>query len=194
MRPPSNEPIELRPETDAELLHALKAGQTSALGTLYDRYASLVYGFAVAILTSPQEAEDLTQEIFLALCSKCDYDPARGSLSGFLITMTRSRAIDKLRARGAKLRLLKRWDQTTTLDASFCTPPEQVSLAECSQHVRNALAQLPDNQRQVLELAYYNDLSQTEIAARLNIPLGTVKTWVRKGLFSLRDALRDLIG
>lgn len=190
----SGESVELRPKTDVELWHGLKVDQTAALGALYDRYASLVYGLALTILTDAQEAEDLTQEIFLALCSKCDYDPERGSLSGFLITMTRSRAIDKIRSRGRKVKFLKRWGQTVTLDVPFCTPPEHVSLAECSQQVRDALAQLPDNQRQVLELAYYKDLSQVEIAAQLNVPLGTVKTWARKGLFSLRHALRDLIG
>jgi RNA polymerase sigma-70 factor (ECF subfamily) len=194
MRPISHELVESQSKTDTELLHAVRAGQTAALGTLYDRYASLVYGLALAILTSPQEAEDLTQDIFLALSNKCDYDPARGSLNAYLVTLTRSRAIDKLRARGTKMRFLNRWSQVTDLHGSSGTPFDHLSLTECSRRVREALAQLPEHQRQVLELAYYKDLSQTEIADRLKTPLGTIKTWTRTGLFTLRRALQDLIG
>jgi RNA polymerase sigma-70 factor (ECF subfamily) len=194
MRPLVDEHVERRPTTDEDLILALKSDQTFALGVLYDRYASLVYGLARAILTTPEEAEDLTQEIFLALCQKCDYDPTRGTLSAFLITLTRSRAIDKIRSRGRRLKFLTHWNQTMPMEAT--SPPllEQMSLAECSLQVRNALAQLPDQQRQVLELAYYKDLSQTEIAALLDTPLGTVKTWARKGLLTLKEALHDLLG
>jgi RNA polymerase sigma-70 factor, ECF subfamily len=193
MRSTSDEPIERPPETDVALLDALRVDQTSALGALYDRYASLVYGLALAILTNSQDAEDLTQEVFLALC-RSDYDPARGSFSGFLITMTRSRAIDKLRSRGRNVRFLKSWGQVAPPEASPFTPLDEMSLTEGSRLVRNALTQLPDNQRQALELAYYKDLSQMEIAAQLNAPLGTVKSWTRKGLFSLKRALQDLVG
>src|SRR5262245_55125667 len=144
MRPLVDEHVEHRSTTDEDLILALKSDQTFALGVLYDRYASLVYGLALAILTTPEEAEDLTQEIFLALCQKCDYDPARGTLSAFLITLTRSRAIDKIRSRGRRGKFLTSWQQTIPVEAP--SPPllEQLSLAECSQHVRTALAQLPD--------------------------------------------------
>ncbi len=193
MSRPSGEPVELRPKTDAELWQALKVDQAAALGALYDRHAPLVYGLALAILRNPEDAEDLTQEVFLVLCSECDYDPARGSLVGFLVTMTRSRAIDKLRRRSRRVRFLERWGDAPTVGAPFPTPPEEVSLAECSESVRNALAQLPEQQRRVLEMAYYRGLSQVEIATELNAPLGTVKSWARAGLFSLRKALADLI-
>src|SRR6185295_12616689 len=150
--------------TDAELLAALAADQTSALGALYDRYAGLVYGLAMRMLAVPSEADDLTQEIFLSLCTKCDYDPTRGSLSAFLVTLTRSRAIDKIRARARKSRALESWGETVADDA-VASPFEELSVAECSERVRAALADLPDAQRRVLEMAYYRDLSQTEIAA-----------------------------
>jgi len=179
--------------TDEELLRALETDRLAALGGLYDRYAGLVFGLARAILASTPEAEDVTQEVFLGLCHQWRYDSARGSLAAFLVTMTRSRSLDKLRAHGRKLRLLERvvrappsppaWDAT-----------REVSMAEVSQSVRRALAELPDNQRQVLELAYYKGLSQTEIATELDTPLGTVKTWARRGLFSLRHALSDFAG
>lgn len=180
--------------TDTELFHALKAGQPDALGILYDRYASLVFGLALKILKNPQEAEDLTQEIFLTLLRSDNYNPARGSLSSFLTIMTRSRAIDKLRRRGTNLKFLERWRQTmTTEETGSLTPFEMASLGERSQVVREALSQLSENQRQILEMAYYEGLSQSEISQRLDIPLGTVKTRARQGLLKLRQNLQDFI-
>lgn len=189
-----DKPTDLSLQTDAELFHALKTGQPSALGPLYDRYASLVYRLALRILANPQEAEDLTQEIFLSLWRHVTYNPTRGSLSSFLTTLTRSRAIDKLRSHGTSLKFLQRWSQTMTTETSFPTPFEAVSLTQRSQQVQHALAQLPERQRQVLEMAYYEGLSQSEIAKQLDIPLGTVKTWARQGLLKLKQNLQDLIG
>ena len=180
-------------QTDAELFDALKAGQSSALGTLYDRYASLVYRLALRILANPQEAEDLTKEIFLTLWRSGNYNPARGSLSSFLTVMTRSRAIDKIRSRGTNLKFLQRWSQAMVTETPPPTPFEAASLSQRSHYVRHALVQLPEKQRQVLELAYYDGLSQSEIAKQLDIPLGTIKTWARQGLLNLRKNLRDFI-
>ncbi len=191
MSRPSGKAVELRPKADAELWQALKVDQAAALGALYDRHAPLVYGLALRILRDPHDAEDLTQEVFLALCSDCDYDAARGTLAGFLVTMTRSRAIDKVRGRNRRVRFLERWGDTPPDDEAYPTPPEEVSLAECSESVQNALAQLPEPQRRVLEMAYFRGLSQAEIATELDAPLGTVKSWARRGLFSLRSALQE---
>lgn len=188
-----------RPETDtiaadAEIWQAFRSDPAGALDRLYDRYAGQVYGLAMAILTSPQEAEDLTQEVFLALCKRCDYDPARGSFGAFLITLTRSRAIDKLRRRGRIARLLERFGVGAhrAPEPAF-DPLARMSLAESTAQVREALAALPAEQRQVLELAYYQELSQTEIARRLGTPLGTVKSWARRGLLRLREQLGQLV-
>jgi RNA polymerase sigma-70 factor (ECF subfamily) len=180
--------------SDAELLAAFAVDRSSALGALYDRYAGLVYGLAMKILGAPSEAEDLTQEIFLTFWTKCDYDPARGSLSAFLVTLTRSRAIDKIRARTRKTQFLEHWGEAAISDAPIASPLEELSIAECSERVRAALADLPGTQRRVLEMAYYRGLSQTEIAAEIETPLGTVKSWMRKGLFSLRESLAPLAG
>jgi len=185
--------IAASPERDAELLAALAVDRTRALGALYDRHAGLVYGLAMKILGSQPEAEDLTQEIFLSLCGKCDYDPARGTLSAFLVTLTRSRAIDRIRARGRKARLLDTLGQEPITDEPL-SPLDEISQGECTERVRAALAALPQTQRRVLELAYYRGLSQTEIAAELDTPLGTVKSWARRGLFSLRESLAPLAG
>ncbi|MBF1999166.1 MAG: sigma-70 family RNA polymerase sigma factor [Synechococcales cyanobacterium M58_A2018_015] len=179
--------------SDLDLLLALKAGEVASLGTLYDRYAKLVFGLAFKILENSEEAEDVTQDVFLTLWRRSTYDPARGSLSSFLTTMTRSRAIDKLRARGSRLRFLQRWQGVVRTEASAATPLEHASLGERSQLVRGALAQLPESERRILEIAYYEGLSQSEIAKRLNIPLGTVKTRSRQGLLKLRKTLQDYI-
>ena len=179
--------------TDAELFEAMQAQQHSALATLYDRYASLVYRLALRILLNPQEAEDLTQEIFLKLWRSSTYDVNRGSLSSFLTTLTRSRAIDRLRSRSSTLKSLQRWGTTMTAQPPPMTPFEAASIHQRSEHVRSALADLPDKYRQILELAYYEGLSQSEIAARLEIPLGTVKSWSRQGLLTLRKTLQTWI-
>ena len=187
-------PQDLPPLTDAELFQALKTRQPEALGILYERYGSLVYGVALKILKNSQEAEDLTQEIFLALWRHVTYNPEHGYFIRYIITMTRSRAIDKIRSRGRNLKLLQRWGQTVTAETSSTSPFEQASLTERSQHVRSALAQLSQQQRQVLEMAYNEGLGQSEIAQKLDIPLGTVKTWTRQGLLKLKPILQDQIG
>ncbi|MEB3359027.1 MAG: sigma-70 family RNA polymerase sigma factor [Synechococcales bacterium] len=188
-------PLPHRPITaqssDGELVDALQSGQTGALSVLYDRYASLVFGVALRILQAPEEAEDVTQEVFLKIWHRAElYQPGRGSFSNFLLTMTRSRAIDKLRSRGARFRFLQRWQATILYEVSFMSPLESVSMEERSQLVRSALVELSDHERQILEIAYYEGLSQSEIAARLNLPLGTVKSRSRSGLRKLRHVLK----
>lgn len=179
--------------TDTELFQSLKAGQISALGILYDRYGKLVYGLALQILKNPQEAEDLTQEVFLALGRQATYNSACGSLSSFLATMTRSWAIDKLRSRNSSLKFLERWPRTIPAQTNPNTPFEQASSAERSQKVHNALAQLSEEQRQVLAIFYYESLNQAEIAQRLKLPLETVKSRSRLGLLKLRQTLEDFM-
>ena len=178
--------------SDLDLLNALRDGQLEALSILYNRYASLVYGLAVKILSDSQEAEDVTQDVFLTLWHRDAYNPSRGSLSGFLITMTRSRSIDRLRSRQTRTRFFQRWRQTMSTETNV-SPLEQASLGERSQLVKAALEKLPTSERQVLEIAYYEGLSQVEIANRLETPLGTVKTRSRQGLIKLRKLLQDCI-
>ena len=178
---------------DADLIYALRSGQVQALSLLYDRYSRLVYGLALKVLANTEEAEDITQDIFLSLWQRNTYNPARGSLGSFLTTMTRSRAIDKLRSRGTRYRFLLRWEGIARSDSVTASPLEQVSMQERSAIVLAALEQLPFNERQILETAYYEGLSQSEIAKRLEIPLGTVKTRSRQGLLKLRQALQGFL-
>jgi RNA polymerase sigma-70 factor, ECF subfamily len=193
-RPSYARPVERETPSEDDLVRALLSDPAAALGAVYDRHARLVYGLARSILASQHEAEDITQEVFLGLCGKYRYDPARGNLAAFLVTVTRSRALDRLRSRGRKLQILKRWGREIAGEGFAPDPAAEASQGEMVRSVRGALARLPENERRVLELAYYGGLSQSEIASRLAAPLGTVKTWARRGLFTLRDALKDVAG
>jgi RNA polymerase sigma-70 factor, ECF subfamily len=185
----SGTPVPLSNQTDAELIVALSNGQTAALGILYDRHSSLVYGLALHALGNSQEAEDLTQDIFLTLARGSSFDPRRGTLRTFLAVLTRSRAKDRLRSRTSAHHVLQRWGAAEHSEATSNTPLDHAFQHEQSQEVSAALAQLSDKQQQVLKLAYYDGLSQSEIAKQLDIPLGTVKARARRGLVELRHAL-----
>ena len=180
-------------QADERLVSTLSA-DPSALGLLYDRYGSLVYGLAVAILTNRDEAEDLTQEVFLSLHDHHRaFDPARGSLGAYLTTLTRSRAIDKLRSGSRRVRILRtQWEAEPAMPAP-ATPMDEASSHQAAVRVRHALADLPPNERRALELFYYQGMTQAEIAEQLGAPLGTVKSWCRRGLLALRDVLGDLV-
>ena len=138
--------------SDEVLLRALGTDR-AALGPLYDRYGGLVYGLARAILQSQHEAEDLTQEVFVMLCQGSTYDVRRGSLGAFLTTLTRSRAIDRLRRRGRRLRILRAsWRSAPPPDVP-AAPVDRIATRECSERVRGAVAELPANERRVLAAA-----------------------------------------
>lgn len=180
-------------QTDADLYLALREGQTAALGILYDRHARLVYGLALKTLSNAQDAEDLTQDIFLNLTRSTSYDPQRASLRTFLGILTRSRAIDRIRSRSTALSNLERLKTDYNSDTSQ-SPFDHVFQTEQSQEVKTALAQLSESEQQLLQMAYYEGLSQSEIAERLNVPLGTVKTRTRRSLLKLRQILTAYIG
>ncbi len=179
-------------QTEAELFQTLQAGDLSALGAIYDRYGEAVYRLALRILGDTSEAEDLTQEIFLAFWRNAKYDPNRGKMLVYLLTMTRSRAINRLHQKSSQQKLLQRCQRSipTQTESNLM---EKVSLGEVSQLISKALEEIPENQQQVLKMAYYEGLSQSEITEKLNIPLGTVKTRTRQGLLKLRKLLKDLV-
>ena len=178
--------------SDAELFLLLKKGQTDLLGILYDRHAALVYGIALKLLGNTSEAEDLTQDIFLLLTRHCAYDPQRGTLRTYLAILTRSRALDRIRARNRKRDRLHRQlrdENATVLSESLL---DNIDRVERSAEVKSALEQLSTKEREVLKMAYYQGLSQSEIASQLNLALGTVKSRSRRGLLKLRQALSNL--
>lgn len=189
---PNNNDKFLSEQTDIELYLALKSGRDDAFGIIYDRHAGLVYGIALKILGNSQEAEDLTQDVFLSIARSSSYEPTRGALRTFLAILTRSRAIDKVRSHSSARKVLGQW-QDNNQEAVTDAPFEEVSRSEQSQEVKNAISQLSDSQQQILQMAYYDGLSQSEIAQQLQIPLGTVKARARRGLLKLRQSLTSYL-
>ena len=187
-------PIVNEQSADSAIVLAIQAQQVKALDILYDRYSKLIYSTAIKILDNVEEAEEVTQETFLRLWQRSEtYQPQRGSLSSFLITLTRSRSLDRLRSRSACQQKLTRiqtlWDGVS----DYNPPLEFVTLEERIYQVRTALKQLSPGDQQLLETAYYEGLSQSEIAKRDGVPLGTVKSRARQALKKLRTLLHPLV-
>ena len=183
------------PQTDEEIFALFQQGNIDALGLIYDRYGLLVYRLIYRMLNNTQEAEDLTQEIFLCLQKKPNFNPERGSFYTYLMLLTRSRTIDWLRSKRYRGWFLRKKDQMKdSIDSQHqINPLEMATINERANQVRTALEQLSFHQRQVLELSYYEGLSHAKIAKRLNLPLGTVKTHSRRGLLKLRQNLQNLV-
>jgi RNA polymerase sigma-70 factor (ECF subfamily) len=181
---------------DAELLRAVARGDESAFARVYDRFSPILLGLLLRILHSRAEAEDVLQEVFLQVWQQArSFDATRGRAFTWLVTLARSRAIDRLRAVDSRERAAQR----SAVDAPPAPPAaswadEEAIRAERAGAVRDALSELPEEQRQVLLLAYLEGMSQAEIAAAKNQPLGTVKTRTRAGLKKLSEALRARLG
>jgi len=173
-----------QPDRDRSALERMVAGDTRALEELYDRHGDLLYSLVRRILSRAEDAEDAIQEIWLqAWRGARTYDPKRGTVCGWLVSIARSRAIDRLRSEGSR----KRAVDAAGVDAP--DPPESPAESavdqERRQHVDQAMSQLDPQHREVLELAYFAGLSQSEISERLGAPLGTVKSWTRQALSRL---------
>ena len=179
---------------DADLIVSLRQGNQNALSVLYDRYGGLVYTLALKLLDRVDEAEDLTQDVFLSFWKQEKFDPSRAKLSTYLCLLTRSRAIDKLRSRTSEQKSIVRLQHISIPETERPTLLDSVSLAEEQILVRESLSKLREQQRQILEQSYYQGLSQSAIAQNLNLPLGTVKTHMRQGLIELRKMLQSQIG
>ena len=176
---------------------AVARGDEPALAALYDRYRLILFGLLVRILNSREEAEDVLQEVFLQVWRRAaDFDEQRGRPFTWLVTLTRSRAIDRLRVLAARQRLADSAAQEATDEASDAVA--DTLHAEQREIVARALDSLPEEQRRTLTLAYFEGLTQSEIATQLGTPLGTVKTRMRAGMMKLRELLgeqmRSLLG
>lgn len=173
---------------DVELLHAVARGDEAALARLYDAYRVILFGLLVRILNSREEAEDILQDVFIQVWRRAkDFDETRGRPFTWLVTLTRSRAIDRIRQLGARQRLATGAAQEQS-EAVSDALSDTIKVAQ-GETVRRALAELPEEQKQTLVLAYFEGLTQSEIAAQLNIPLGTIKTRMRSGMIKLRGLL-----
>jgi RNA polymerase sigma-70 factor (ECF subfamily) len=175
-------------ESDVLLLKAIAARDEAALAQLYDRYDRILFGLLMRILNNREEAEDVLQETFLQVWRKAaDFDESRGRPFTWLVTLARSRGIDRLRTLASRERVAEAGAREVSEEisdaASDALKSEQRGL------VSDALAKLPDEQKRPIMLAYFDGLTQSEIATRLGAPLGTVKTRMRTGMIRLRELL-----
>jgi len=182
--------VVLRHKDDADLARKLRARDPHAMADLYDRYGRLAYSLIFRIVRNSAVSEDLVQETFLRVWNRVNsFDPSRGALGPWVLTVARNRAIDYLRSvdgRMAQGALELDRLENPILFSSF----EDTALAmDRVKRLKGAFEKLSSNQRLVIELAYYEGLSQTEMAERIKQPLGTVKTWVRSALKTLREEL-----
>lgn len=187
------------PAPDCALVTRMADADERALGELYDRHGRPVYALALAIVRDRADAEEVVADAFgQAWRTAAQFDPSRGSVGAWLATITRTRALDLVRARGRRARALERAAQAdvgsqATLGAAADAPDRGVEREEARRLVARSLADLPEAQRRVIELAYLGGLTQTEIAAELQEPLGTVKTRMRAGMEKLRGSLAQLL-
>lgn len=187
-------PNSLESMTDLALLRQVADGQAEALGVLYDRYAPTLLALGKRILGSLTDAEEILQEVFLYVWNHAArYDRSRSSVSTWLVLVARSRAIDRLRTR----KVVERTHETAHQEAppGHASPEglDAVFVRERRERVRGEMDKLPPEQKQVLEMAFYEGLSQSEIAVKADLPLGTVKTRTLLAMKKLRGALRDEI-
>jgi len=178
---------------DEELMQRLLYRDLRAFRALFDRYGNLVYSAALRVVRDAQIAEDMVQEIFLRIWRKPDsYVAQRGRFVTWLTSVTRNRAVDEIRSRGRRFRheTASPEEQERELPAPDTNDPALTAeLADQRRLILVALAQIPQEQRQIIELAYFGGFTQQEIAQRLSQPLGTVKTRIRLGMQKLRVAL-----
>jgi RNA polymerase sigma-70 factor (ECF subfamily) len=174
--------------SDAELVRAMAAGDRQGLAALYDRHGSCLLAAARRFLGSLAAAEDLVHDVLLEAWRRADtFDPSRGSARTWLLVRLRSRALDRLRRRQRGQSALHALASAPAPEAVAADPQRRSEHAE----IRRALAALPPSHRQVLDLAYFGGLSMAEIAAAMEIPLGTVKSRTASALGKLRRALSD---
>ena len=175
---------------DLAALERMARGDHEALAELYDRHGRLVYSLALRILRDQSDAEDIVQEVFSqAWRQAARYDARRGNPVAWLINLTRSRAIDRVRGRRARPDAAAAGP--AALDLADLSQPvdEQIALSHQAARIRAAVGELSLLQRVVIELAFFEGLTHVEIADRLELPLGTVKTRIRQGLLKLRERL-----
>ncbi len=179
---------------DETLIRQIAAAHTEALGALYDRYARLVFSLAYHTVGNYAAAEEITQDVFTNIWEKAaTYRPDQGKVSTWLTSIARHRAIDTLRRQGARPeRRSIDWAAAAPTALPRLAGPEDAVLAHLErQRVRSAVATLPEDQRLVLSLAFFEGKTHSEIAAELGQPLGTVKTRIRLAMQKLRQLLQD---
>jgi RNA polymerase sigma-70 factor, ECF subfamily len=174
---------------DSGLVARMQRRDPQALAELYDRYGGVTYSLILRVVRDTGIAEDLVQETFLRVWNRVSgFDAQKGSIGPWLLAVARNRAIDYLRSAGGRERNAVEYEETDH-PSLYCDMEKDILASDKARKVKSAIDKLPANYRQVIELAYFEGLSQTEMAERMGQPLGTVKTWVRTALKNLRDEL-----
>ncbi len=187
--------IRSRDQELTALVQQVAEGDQSALATLYDTTNRLLYGLILRVLNDASSAEEVLLDVYTQVWRQAaSYDTSRGAPLAWLTTIARSRAIDRLRSGWQDQRRKEPLESLGDAVADTASPEEMTVASERQRFVRAALNALSPEQREVIELAYYSGLSHSEIAAKLNQPLGTVKTRTRLGMIKLREALSPLLG
>lgn len=182
----------MQPLPDSALIMKMMAGDEDALSIIYDRYSAMLFGMLMRILKDQQAAEEVLQDMFLQLWRNAgQFDAGRGSLAAWLLVIGRNRAISRLRSRANREVLEEKEDAYANTFVSSQNVEDEVSRTELMEILKAALAQLPVEQRLAVELAYFEGMTQSEIATKTGSPLGTVKTRVRAAMQSLKQILDD---
>jgi RNA polymerase sigma-70 factor, ECF subfamily len=177
------------------LVERVASGDQSALAALYDATNRLIYSLVLRVLGDMSSAEEVLMDVYTQVWRQAaSYDANRGAPLAWMATIARSRAIDRLRSGWQDQHRKEPLDVLGDAPANAASPEESAVASERQRFVREALDLLTPEQRQVIELAYYSGLSHSEIAEKLNQPLGTVKTRTRLGMMKLREALAPLLG
>ena len=182
-------------EKDRDLMKRIASQDPVALSLLYDKYHKILFGLLLSVLKKKEEAEDLLQEVFTTIWQKADqFDTERGSAYTWIVSLTRNKGIDRLRSKVYKEQ--KRQSTSLNDDDVFQplysdenSPLESTILSERASQLYTALQKLSEKQRTVIQVAYFDGLSQSEISDKLDLPLGTVKTRMRDGMLKLRELL-----
>lgn len=176
------------PQSNPEqLLDAVARGCTDSLAALYDSLGAALFGIAVGVTRNHAEAEEVLQDAFVAIWKKADhYDPALGKATTWMIHLTRNLAIDRVRKRQRQAKLVERAAAEPAPAPAVPNPLSPLIAHETASRVREAVARLPGDQRRVLELAFLDGLTQSEIAEHLSLPIGTVKSRIRRALERVR--------
>jgi RNA polymerase sigma-70 factor, ECF subfamily len=176
----------------AGLLRAMAAGNHAALAQCYDLMGPVVFSLAVRMLRDRLAAEDVTQDVFIQVWRQAaNYDAARASPEAWMMMIARTRILDRLRSRAAGVVLKPVGDNLPDTPDAEDWPDDLAITHEDAVSVRTALATLPQDQKQAIELAFFDGLTHAEISAKLGAPLGTIKTRIRLGLMKIKEALRD---
>jgi RNA polymerase sigma-70 factor (ECF subfamily) len=177
---------------DGDLARRLRQRDADAMRELYDRYGRLVYSLILRIVRNSAAAEDLVQETFLRIWNRMQaFDQERGALGPWVLTVARNRAIDYLRSTDARMSAGALELDHLEHPGRFCDFEDRALSLDRAQRLKGAFEKLTPQQKTVVELAYYEGLSQTEMAERMQQPLGTIKTWVRSALKVLREQLTE---